>query len=56
MNLEPQTRALILRTAAVVVGLGWLGIEATRGSWFMATAAGLVVVLGIVDFMASGRE
>ena len=56
MNLDPQTRALILRTAAIVVGLGWLGVEATKGSWLWATVAGFLVVLVIVDFMASGRE
>ncbi len=56
MNLDAKTRGVILRTAAIVVGLGWLGIEATRGSWIWAGVAGFLVMLGIADFMASNRE
>ncbi len=56
MQLDAKTRGLILRTAAIVLGLGWLGFEITQGRWILAPFAGLLVMLGIADFMASNRE
>jgi len=56
MKLDAKTRGLILRTAAIVLGLSWLGFEINQGRWILAPLAGLLVMLGIADFMASSRE
>ena len=52
MKLDAKTRGLCC-TAAVVLGLGWLGFELTQGRWILAPFAGLLIMLGLADFMAS---